>query len=1032
MKLSDLPIDRPIATISLLVCLVVLGVVSATQLPMDFWPMVAEPEVDINVPFPGSHALEAVREVQKPIEAEIATIPDVASIRSWTRAGHVWIETRFDWSANVEVKKMDVREAVERARPLLPEAIDHIEVSGEISGAGGGAIIEGRISANRDLSESWDLLDQRIKRPLERIRGVARVDLYGVEPQQVRVDLDLDALRRHGVRPDEVMEAINAANLDLDLGALKGESLRYEVRSVARLSELSRIRELWVGASGVRVEDVAEVQLQEPRLSYGRHLDRRFAIGIGVYREPTANTVDTVDRVMARIEEIEHDPKLQGITLLVWENQGEEIRNAIAGLRNAGIVGGCLAVLVLLAFLRSVRTTFVVATAIPFSLLVTCAGMFLLGANLNVLSMLGLALGVGMMVDNAVVVIENIHRLEGQGIAPGEAARRGTREVTLAVLAATATTVIVWSWLWVLERSEMSIQAGAVALPICLAVASSLLISLTFIPLVAARFAPKKKIAPSYLLTRVVPRYRRLLRWTFRHRLLTMLSLLILAGTSALPIMRIEKADEPAVVERYITITYDVHDPSSKEVLEGYVDEVESYLAARREELGYENMYSWYDENGNTMTRLYLPAGQISQRAIEDLKDRVRPLLPDIAGVSLMVGEQQWWQRRQQGEGQVSVSIRGEDPEFLEVLAARAEERFRLLPDVVEVFGPSVRGNKEVRVRIDVEKSEALGVTPEAIARSVSLAFRGQRLSRFLGEHGEVEMILGLPEDAQSGLAALSDLPIARAAAEPIPLSAVAELEIVRTPPGVWREDRATSSWVGVHFDKEAVANTEIARERVEAVMAGFYLPEGYDWSWGSFGEHRDDTLQTMLNGVLLSMLVVIMLMAALFESYTQPLAIVITLPLAFFGAFWSLWAAGYVLDPVAFFGVILLIGIVVNNGIVMVNHVNTLRGEGVTRVDALVQGCGDRLRPILMTAITTIFGLLPLAASAFAVAGAPIGPLATAMIGGLATSTIFTLIALPVWYTTVEDVGLLARRALPRWRGRRRVKARGGVLSEG
>ncbi len=1017
MRFSDLPIDRPVATLMILVCLMVLGTVSAFLLPLDFFPLVAGPKVDIDVTFPGSHPLEALREVELPIEEELATVPGLETIRSWTRGGHVWMEAQFDWSTDIETKKIDVRAAVERARLQLPDDVDHIDVEGEISGPGGGAIIEGRISADRDLSESWDLLDRRIKRPLERIRGVARVDLYGVEPRQIRIDLDLDALARHGVRPAAIISAVDAAAFDLDLGALRGDLLRYDVRSESRIEGVEQIKELRLPGTKLRVGDVANVELREPRLSYGRHLDRNFAIGIGVYREPTANTVATVDRVMERIEEIENDPKLSGVKLLVWENQGEEIRAAITGLRNAGLLGGVLAVLMLYAFLRSARTTLLVATAIPFSLLVTCAGMFLLGKTLNVLSMLGLALGVGMMVDNAVVVIENIHRLEDLEHNPRQAARLGARQVSLAVLAATATTVIVWSWLLVLERSELTIQAGAAALPICLAVVSSLLISLTFIPLVAARFPARENAASGFLADRLNPAYRRLLRWTFRHRPLTLLALLSLAATAIIPFRQIEKVDEPQVVGRYVTITYGVHDPSTKEILEEHVNLVESYLATRKEELGYDSMYSWFDENGGTMTRLYLPPGRISKEMLDGLRARIQPVLPEIAGVSLTLGEEQWWRRRFQGERRVNLSIRGTDPEFLQELAARAEARLRRLEDAIDVFGPSVEGKKELRIHIDPERAHALGVTPESVAGSVNVAFRGRKMRRIdRGDH-EVDVVLSLPEEARPGVSSLADLPIQRVAGAPVPLASVASIEIARTPRGVWREDRAATAWVGVQFDKEAVANTEEGRARVSAAMEGFELPQGYSWGWGNMGERLDDTLQTMTNGVLLSLLVVVMLMAALFESFSQPLAIVITLPLAFFGAFWSLWIGGYVLDPVSFFGLILLIGIVVNNGIVMVNHVNNLRREGMDRVDALIQGCADRLRPILMTALTTIFGLVPLALSAFAVGGAPMGPLATAMIGGLATSTLFTLIALPVWYTGVEDVGSVVRRALPRWR---------------
>jgi HAE1 family hydrophobic/amphiphilic exporter-1 len=293
-------------------------------------------------------------------------------------------------------------------------------------------------------------------------------------------------------------------------------------------------------------------------------------------------------------------------------------------------------------------------------------------------------------------------------------------------------------------------------------------------------------------------------------------------------------------------------------------------------------------------------------------------------------------------------------------------------------------------------------------------------------------MVLGLPEEAQPGIAALSDLPVPREDGETIPLGAVAEVELARMSPMIFREDRRTTTWVSVQFDEEQVT-TEEARARVADRMASFHLPEGYVWTEGQWGRHREESLGLMLRGVLLSLLLVVLLMAALFESVTQPLAIIITLPLAISGAFWSLWLFGYRLDPVAFMGIIILIGIVVNNGIVMVDHVNLLRRRGSDRVPALLEGCGDRLRPVLMAAITTICGLIPLALSRATVATAYIDSMAMAIIGGLAASTIFTLLGLPVWYTTVEDLGSLVVRLFPRWRGGRKPPPpRRGILVAG
>jgi len=378
----------------------------------------------------------------------------------------------------------------------------------------------------------------------------------------------------------------------------------------------------------------------------------------------------------------------------------------------------------------------------------------------------------------------------------------------------------------------------------------------------------------------------------------------------------------------------------------------------------------------------------------------------------------------------IRVALHGEDPEFLEALASDVEERMKGLANVREVYGPSLVGTREIRVRVDPDRARTLGVSPRRVAEVVAFAFRGQHLRRYQGTRGEIELIVGIPEHAQPGVAGLTELPIPTENGDIVSLGALADIDQARTPQWVNRFDRRTTQWVAMQFDEDAITTAE-SRKLVEAEMGQLVLPEGYSWNWGERMQHDDEALGIMLRGVLLSLVVVVLLMAALFESFTQPLAILVTLPLALFGAFWTLWLFGFVFEVLGFIGVIILIGVVVNNGIVMVDHVNALRHEGRSRTEALLEGCGDRLRPVLMTVITTVVGLIPLALSQFTVAGVYIQSLAVAMIGGLVSSTIFTLVALPVWYTSIEDLAALLAGLLPRRSGRSRLPRQTVLVDE-
>lgn len=1021
MRLTDLPIERPVATLMLLASLTLLGAVAVFRLPLDFMPAVESPEVEITLPWPGSHPLEMLRQVTDPIEEEVATVADLKELYSESGSGRASVTAVFEPTSNMDLKKLEVREAVERVRGRLPEGVGQIRIESWSRGPGSGAILEGRISAKRDLSESWELLDRRIRRPLERIRGVARVQLEGVAAPQVRIELNLDACLRHGVSPQAVMAAVQAANVDLDLGSMTDGVLRYDVRSIGRFARPEEIAGLqldtWAeDGRSVRVQlaDVAQVVVDEPRLDYGRHLDRDFAISIDVYKEPSANTVETVDRLMARIAEIERDPELEGIKLLVWDDAGKEIRASIHNLRDAGIFGGFLAAVVLFVFLRHVRTTLVVSVAIPFSLLVTCGGMYLFDSQFNVLTMLGLMLGVGMLVDNAVVVVENIFRLQSLGMPPMEAAKQGAREVSLAVVASTATSIIVWAWLLVTPPSQMVTYLGAVALTICLAVGCSLLISLTFIPLMAARMPAPPAAGGGLLERRVLPVYHRFLRFTLRHRGWTLLALLLLAGSAYFPFQALEMEGEPKMREEFVTLSYSSPEQIDLALMEAHVNQVETWIEGMKDELGYTSLYSYYNENGWGITRIYVPLERANDADLAALKERLRPGLPVIPGITLSLAERNWWRNRGSGKW-VQADLHGEDPEFLREKAVEAEAALRQLDGVHEVYGPTLRGEHEARVVVDPERALALGISPRLVAETVAFTFRGRGLRRFQSESGELEVRLGLPDDAKPGLASLRDLPLRTLSGQEVPLGAVATIEMARTDDEIDREDRQTTTRVALELDPDR--DVEAAKAEVQAVMDRLGLPEGYSWDFGSWNRRNDEGLSTMAQGVALSLCAVLLLMAALFESFTQPLAILITLPLAFFGGLWALWWGDYTLDMVGFMGVIILIGIVVNNGIVMVDHVNQLREQGMDRVEALVEGCGDRLRPVLMTAITTLFGLVPLGMSQFTIAGVYIDSLAVVVIGGLTTSTVFTLLALPVWYATLEDVGLAFLRSLPRRR---------------
>ncbi len=1015
MRLPDLAVDRPVTTFMGLLCLVVLGVVAVTRLPLGFMPEVDRPRVVVDVPYPGSHPEEVLREIVEPLEDELALVEGVVGMESTAGAGSASIDLEFSPWDDMTVRRLEVREAVDRARPRLPDGVDRIDVRVGRHGPDTEATLQGRISADRDLSRDWDLIEQRIRARLERVPGVARVDLYGIEAPRLEVDLDLPALRRHRVPVESVARAIRAANADLALGAIHGSRLRFDVRGGGRPETAAEVAALPIPGTPFRVGDLARVSFAPPRLPYGRRLNLKPAIGFDVFKDPAANTVAVADRVRAAIGKINADPRLRGVRILVWRDQAEEIRHSLDGLFRSGLWGALLAAVVLFLFLRRFATTLLLATAIPFSVIVTCGVLFLLGMELDVLTLLGLMLGVGMLVDNAVVVVENVHRLQERGLPPREAARQGAGDVALAVTAATLTTVIVWSWLLFADPGPFRTYLGEVATTISLAVGCSLLVSLTFIPLAAARFLAPRPHRPGFFERRLVPAYRGILAWTLRHRVATLLLLAGLAASTLWPLRHVEMNGQPKMMPRRVPITYRIREPMNLDRLREVVSRVESAIWPHREELGISDIYSFYTEEGNwAITLLFVPRDLATEEHAAEIRRKVKPLLPEIPGVTLRTEERMFWRRRAGGRDQrrVVVALHGNEPSRVAAEARRLEPWLRdNLPGALDVMLPASGEQKEVRVLVDPDRVRAAGADPDRVAAAVAGFLRRRFIGRMRTPGGERQVFIGLPDRELPGLADLANVPILVRGGRTVPLSALVDWKVADTPEAIRRVGRRVTAWVMVAFPGKLT--TAEARDRVAGVLARWPFPPDITWDWGRLGRERDDVLALMRRGTLLSLLVVVLLMAALFESLTQPLAIVITLPLAFFGAGWVLWLGGYDLDITGFMGVILLIGIVVNNGIVLVDHVNLLRRRGMPREEALVTGSGDRLRPVLMTAITTIAGLVPLALRGATVAGATIDSLAVVVIGGLASSTIFTLLALPVWTTLLEDAGTVLRRAV-------------------
>ena len=1019
MQLPRLAVKRPITTAMLLISVLVLGGIAIARLPLAYLPEIDVPFIGVQIPFPNSNPHEVEREIVKPVEEVLSTLAGVTTLNGTANADSAEFFLEFDWGHDLDVVRMQVSEKIDQVKGDLPASIGEIVIfsfnTSDIP------VVQARVSAKGvNLSESYELIEARILNRIRRVPGVARVNLEGVEPREIYVDLILDRVKQHNVDVGALIQQLQGASSNLVLGQIEDGGLRFSARALGEFSGVEDLGALMINDQGLRVRDIAELTYEEPPYAHGRHLDGQFAVALEVFKESTANTVDVVRRVMAVIEsEINDDPLLQGVNVFVWEDQGDVITGGLKGLLKAGAIGALLAIVSLYIFLRRFDSTLIVALSIPFSIIAACGAMYFMGRNLNVLSMMGLMLAVGMLVDNAVVVLESIDRTHRIEPDRKKAALVGARQVAVAVSASTLTTLIVFLPLIVGAKVELTVWLGEIGLAIAIALACSLFSALTLIPLMSAHFLGKKKPKPVKSIAWMEDKYSQILGWTLRHKVKTLGLIVLGMGVGLLPFFTgmVESAVFSGTVNSMLRLRYEFADHTYKSEAEDVVDVVEAVLEENREQFQFESLYSFYMEN-RAETTLVLARQDMTDEEVKTLRQEVRDAMPEVAGVRFFFDDDS-----EDGGNSTYFAVKffGQDTGVLEQFATEAARRIETLEGTQDLRTTFRDSQQEIQVTIDREKAERLGLTAQDLADIFSFTLGSMRLPRINSGQREVETWLALRMEDRQNLDDLKKIQVGGGdGVRPFQLGDIAKFEVVPRPRQIRRENRKVRVAVRGTYEGEEWSETQ---EEIAGLMDAFDLPPGYSWSWGDrIIEQQDQNSQMGVN-FLLALFLVYLVMASLFESLAQPFAILVSIFFALPGTAWLLAITGTKFNIMSQIGLLILMGIVVNNGIVLLDHMNRLRSSGMSNEEAILQAGRDRLRPILMTAATTIIGLLPLAIRGPNTAGIFYYPLARTVMGGLMSSSILTLLVLPYINLGVEGVANWFRRL---WResGRRQVVA--------
>lgn len=989
MNLSRLAIKRPVTTSMFFFAILLFGLASSRLLPLEMFPGIDIPQIVVQVPYKGSTPAEVERDITKVLEESLATMGGIEELESESSQEGAEIEINMKWGENVATRSLEAREKIDAVRHLLPIDVERVFIH-QFSTADM-PVLTIRISSDRELSGAFDLLDKQLKRPLERVEGVSKVSLYGVEQKQIEIRINADRLAASGFSAKDLQQRLGRENFVISAGTLREGNLVYQVSPKGEFQNLEDIQSL-VLLPGLTLGDVAKVQFALPERVEGRHLDQHYAVGLDVFKESGANLVDVSTRVLKVIEQAKQDQQFQGIRLFIMEDQAHGVKSSLSDLLLSGLIGALLSFVVLYLFLRNLKMTLIVVSSVPISIGMTLAAMYLLGYSLNILSMMGLLLAIGMLIDNAVVVTESVlQEKQGKGAQDNETAvLTGVDKVSLAVLAGTLTTAIVFLPNIFGVKVEMTIFLEHVAIAICISLAASLLVAKTLIPLMLSKF--HFEIAPTSEANKLQHFYNLSLGWILARPWRSGLIAMALLLSTALPLSLVKQDQEDSQSVERIYINYQVEGRHSLNVTEAMVNQMETYLYANKDAFHIDSVYSYFapDEASSVvLLKKELPM------ALDELKKRIRAGFPKFS----MAKPQFGWGNDNSG---VRVTLTGRSTTELIQLSEQVLPLLSHIKGMQDVRSELNGSQQEVLIRIDRQMAARLDLKLNEIAASISMALRGAPLRSFRHDpNGELRIELAYEKQWQQSLEKLKQLPIVRIDQRVYTLDSLASIDIQPRFDTIKHYNRQTSLSIGANLSD---LTTEEAQEQIEQVMKTINFPDGYSYSLRGGFERQDEDQSIMLTNMLLAIAMIYIVMAALFESLLLPTAIITSILFSITGVFWALFLTGTPNSVMAMIGILILMGIVVNNGIVLVDQINQMSPELDKLSDTIREVCITRLRPVLMTVATTVLGLVPLAMGETQIGGGgpPYSPMAIAIIGGLSFSTVTSLYLVPLCYQSL------------------------------
>ncbi len=1028
-------VNRPVTVVMSLVSLLVVGYIAYTRIPLTLLPEGLNwPQLFVWVAYPNAGAVEVEQKVVHHLEEAVAQVNRVKTIYANASNNNCFLRVEFQRGTDVQLAFAEMKDRLDRAMPDLPDEIEQIFVrrwnQDDVP------IMQGAFVFGGDQVDAPLLIENYLDPALSRVAGVGNVQLWGLQNKEVLVELDQGKVRGHGVNVFETISNLRDQNLTMPGGWVIEGGKKIYVRSVGRYQDLAEIAGTVVDPERrLQLDDIGDVAYKRPKKNEVNRIDRSESQGFAVIKASGANIVEVSRGVQQAMEKLKTHPKLQGIDFKVFWDQGEQVVKSVYNLQNSGVWGGLFAALVLFFFLRAVRITMIITLAIPLSILVTITALYFIGWSLNMATMMGLLLSLGLVVDNAIVIVENIYHKRQQGIDPRKASIEGAGEVGLAVTMATLTTVVVFLPLILMgDVEELSFWMLRLGLPVIVGLVASLAIALLFIPLATLKFATGEQKGEPRLIIWCRKHYVRSLAWVLRNRLDAFVIALLLLASIQIPMNGMMRTDKQERDESQLVLSFEMPSGQSLQQAEEYMLAVEDTLMAKKNAYNVESVRTefsreqgrvmlffaeeedleWYQVAWHDLSILmgWREQGYLDYKEVEE-DIRRRLVIPP--GVRLQVNRENAEQN-----ALVNLTLYGEDTRVLMGLAEEVERRLESIPGLLSVNTDMDRGSTELQVRLDREQAQRYEVNPWEISSTISYALRGANVNKFHTADGrEVDIRVQFASYDDQNLQDLRNMTFTTAAEREVPLESLADIYVERTLGGIKRENRRTMLTVSARASKDSAQELFA---QIDLAMKGFEMPRGYSWNKGDRFVRLEEQNESMNFAVMMSIIFVFLLMGMLFESFLLPLSVIVSIPFSFLGVYWVLYLTDTPFEVMSMIGSIILIGVVVNNAIVLVDLANRLRAEGKSRFDALLEAGQHRFRPILMTTFTTAFGLLPMAVGNSKMIGLAYAPLGRTMMGGLLASMVLTLMLVPLFYTFFDDFRAVTQRIIASALGRRKA----------